>query len=101
MKISRKELRKIILEQVAQDQAPEDEPKEKVKPTSKVYLYLKQRAEKVDHYLFRTLSLRLAEEYMQGTISKDEALENIIKMEKNVRAADQKGTLGLVKSLFC
>ena len=98
VKMSRRQLREMILEQVAQDQAPEGESKEKAKPTSRVYNYLKQRAEKIDHRGARLVGQVIADEYMQGKISKDEAMEALIEMEKGIRGRG--GILDLVKKFL-
>ena len=96
-KLSRRQLRKMILEQVAQDQAPEGESKEKVKPTSKVHVYLKNRAGKLPGGIHRTLGLVLAEEYMEGKISKDEAMETLMGIEKGARGSGS--VLDMLKKL--
>ena len=80
MKITRKELRKMILEEVDPDlpAKSDDQPKEKV------YSYFVQRAKKLTG-LSGAIAEALAEAYMEGKLTKDEVMKTMLGISAELR----------------
>ena len=89
MKITRRQLREMILEEV--DPSPSSQADDQ--PQERVHKYFVQRAKKISG-VGGKIALALAEAYMEGKATKDEVMKAMINIEQDVR----KG--GLLKGLI-